>query len=126
MSSTTMYAAPRDGSFELIAGFPNAWGSAAFIFNQLCEHYFGDRRLWEQEKGQQKLWGLAKDPRLQNFEKEVLVSTFDHILVDRPNFNVMAMAFRLFVGRYPPNGQVCHLLGQAEIFEALALGNSIA
>lgn len=116
-----MYAAPEGGTFETIAEFKNAWGSAMYVWRALGKKYFGDelRVMLKPDT----FWPLPlwKDPRLTEDERAVFVSTFDKCLVRADDSPRLAELFREFVKRHPPNeGEVCHLPAMADVLDNLA------
>jgi hypothetical protein len=120
MSRTTIYAAPKSGPMYEIAEYPNAWGSAAYVWSALCGAYLGDSSFWMMRSSEaEKLWALAKDPSVSECERLTLLSTFDRAMVRHDSFLKIAQAFREFHAKYPPKG-VCHLLSWAALLESLA------
>ncbi|MDE2102664.1 MAG: hypothetical protein KGL39_35800 [Patescibacteria group bacterium] len=122
MSSTVLFGAPEGGTFRKIASFGNSWGGAAFVWYALSERYLGDKTAWMNGRVEE-LWALAEDVRLQPFERDTLLSTFDRALVRSDGFSCLAASFRTFVAAYPPGEYVCHLMAQADFLDSLAHGD---
>ncbi len=125
MSRTTMYAFPKSGPCVELAEFPNSWGSAARIWNALSERYLGERVVWMLPNRSEQLWALVDDPQLTQAERDVLESTFDHVLVHRNDFDYLAGVYRAFSLFYPPGKSACHLNAIATVLEQLVDGKMV-
>lgn len=118
MSRTTMYAAPEGGPLHSIAEFPNAWGSAMYVWSALGKKYFSNE--YYVMSNTDSFWPLWKDPRLTDDERATFVSTFDKCLVRAEDGPRLANLFREFVKRHPKHGVVCHLPAMADVLDNLA------
>lgn len=108
MSTTTVFLAHPDRVDE-IASLRNSWGSGAFVWSALGEKYLGDSHIWScNPLGAEKLWRLVDDPRLRDFERIVLASTFDYAIIEQANFEEAASYWADFEGAYRKENQVCH------------------
>lgn len=109
MSRTTMMLIDENGNTRDVAEFSNSWGSAAFVWDALRKAFLsGDEYLFNDEVIK-KVWALWKDPRLLRFEKAVLLSTFDHAIIERDKFTDAAEAFTAFERRYRQPNAACHM-----------------
>lgn len=121
MSRTTLYAAYGDGVLVGEAEFQNSHGSAAFIWRTLCRKYewrieelLGIKlprfsmdcweHLWQYER---------KDGPLRAWEYNCLISTYDHVVVVRPDMLVLADSMERFEGAHAVLGEACSLGDQA-------------
>lgn len=116
MSYCALVLFGEDGTPQNEIEFRNAWGGAARIWGSLYERYVNPEGNWMRDT--KALWALADDPRLADFERDVLVSTFDNVVVPRTAFHRMASALRRFVQEHPVPGRVDHLSEWAVVFES--------
>lgn len=108
MSRTTVKIVKTDGQFNDIAELGNSWGSAAFVWSALSKKYLGDEMAWMGGNGK-AVWDLAGDSRLSQAERIVLVSTFDHAIIEHAHFADAANAFREFSHDHSKADHVNHL-----------------
>jgi len=67
--------------------YKNAHGAAAFVWSALCNKYFGDEFAWlHNDKKSQNLWDLWKDTTLPEYERAVLMMTFDRMCIVKRDF----------------------------------------
>lgn len=66
-------------------------------------------------EGRDRVWNLAKDSRLENFERGVMLSTFDDCICLRDNLETLAGYFDRFHKKYSCKnvGASFHMKGQA-------------
>lgn len=92
MSRTEIYAvAPETGDVELEAEISNSWRGAMLIWTTLAEKYGitnpGEgHMLMLREPLLQQLWGLSVDDRLAWWERVILLTTFDRVVILRDDF----------------------------------------
>ena len=109
----------EDGKANYAIEFSNAWGGSARIWTSLFDNYIpkvNSYDSWLTVKDN-RLWDLAKRSDLPLFERAVHAFTFDKFYVKRENLLRMANDLKLFVGKYPIEGRVDHLLAWAKCFE---------
>jgi len=122
MSYTTLYTVPKQGSVREAADYQNSYGSAWFVWNALYEVY--ERREGEylfEEEPMRRVWDLFKSDQIEFFERAVLGSTFDNVMVRRENWPHLAECMEIFHDRHYNGKVVCSLKQQAatlkELFE---------
>jgi len=81
MSYTGMRAAFEDGIMGEAAEFQNAWRGAMFIWIYMCRKYLNLQYMPMSEAECEKVWALAKDPRVSRQDRLAFMSTFDNILL---------------------------------------------
>lgn len=109
MSRTTMMLIDSGGNTRDIAEFSNSWGSAAFVWDALYKKYIGGDGYLFSDENMKKVWALWKDPRLRTVEKVVLLSTFDHAIIERDKFEDAAFAFAEFEALHRQPNAICHM-----------------
>ena len=111
----------RDGKIDDEKEFGNSWGGSARVWSSLWDRYEKKHEYdsWMMDDTR-RLWDLDRDPRLQEFEKSVLVLTFDRAIVWRGNFKRMADDLKSFAAEYPVTGKADHLASWAEFIQGLA------
>jgi len=121
-----MYAAPEcGGPFKAVEEYPNAWGSAAYVWSAISAKLFGSESYWltavaRDDHKSKEFWDSWKDPRLSEVEKITFMFTFDAALVRREHFRRLATIFREFVKLHPAPGRACSLPKQADRLDILA------
>lgn len=105
MSYSTILAVYPGEKIEALDDLKNSHGSAAFVWDQLCQKYFptvhwmaGIERVW-------KLWDNAKVPEHQ---RAVLGMTFDMVYIPRKDYARAAKDIQLFVTDFPAPDRVNH------------------
>jgi len=117
MSYCVLLKVMDDGSVEWHKEFRNAWGYAAFIWTKLFDEYAEKAHeydSWMSDESSKKLWALANDDRLKEYERHVLASTFDSAMLDRKDFSGFVDALHAFHRKHAPGDSTCHLLDMAE------------
>ena len=114
--------------------FRNAWGGAMYIWDAIYDKYLKREEIDYVLLNTDRLWLLSQDKRLRKFERAVLASTYDSVIIHRKDFPTYTEDLNNFLGTYPPPGDiVCHLADwglririlEADI-EAIAFhGNSV-
>lgn len=98
MSRTELYIVKKEGNLELFKEFGNSHRGAALLWSNLCEKYFNNRTGWlsadlsKSDKMRGKLWKLDHDPRVPRELRILLISTFDHMLIRKENFEKFIIA----------------------------------
>lgn len=104
--------------------FRNAWGGCARIWDSLFAKYIKDPNTeydsWITQKSQSKLWDLAKQKDLPDFERCVHVATFDLAYIKREHFGVFCGHLKMFYESFPVPGRVDHLPAWIEAIENLS------
>jgi len=99
MSRTEIYAVrSEDGDMELEAEISNSWSGAMHVWTTLAQRHLdlpGDQShmIMLREDLMKKVWALASDPRPEWWEKVVLLSTFDRVIIIRGDFDRLIEAF---------------------------------
>jgi hypothetical protein len=103
----------KDGKPSEALESRNAWGGAAYVWSCLFDKYLKDPNnqydTWLSERGQGRLWDLAKKKEIPAFMRAVHASTFDYALVLPKNFQRFIDDLREFARYFGTNGKVCHL-----------------
>ena len=94
MSTSTLIHFPKHSGIE----YQNAWGGAPYIWEAIWSAYGERDTNWMTRS--EKLWPLAEDDRLEDFEKAVLVMTFDLAYIKSEDFLRAAKDLRDFVSRH--------------------------
>lgn len=106
--------------------FRNSWGGSARIWDALFNRYLKDPDveydswLTRQMKpgGSRALWDLGKRRDLPEFERAVMMFTYDFALVKQKDFPRLAADLRKFAEAYPvQRGNVDHLVSWADAIE---------
>lgn len=123
-----MYAVPHSGPIEPLEEFGNAWGGAIRIWNSLIGAYLTPASESQIEReirigrmmmgGFQEVWALGRGDRLKAFERLVLLSTYDKVIVEAARCAELAAAFREF-DRVHPAGGVNHLPAMADVLDRI-------
>ncbi|MHA1137994.1 MAG: hypothetical protein ACTSSE_16055 [Candidatus Thorarchaeota archaeon] len=110
MSYMTLYSVPKEGELKEEKEFHNAHLGAHVIWMMLCDKYIDDE-YYLQQSHTPKLWKLSKDERLPVWERIVLMTTYDKVIVKLENLPKVIWAMNKFYEeyktRYPDKG--CHL-----------------
>lgn len=119
MSETTLKVVMPDGDVMSAVTFRNSHGFAMFIWQRLIERYHvrGPYIAFrEGEKDQfENLWsGVAKGTiAVEPWEYNVLVSTYDKVLIRRADFELLVRSYRKFHDHYDTGKYVNHCPGIA-------------
>lgn len=122
MSTTDVFPIDPDGSIETVWRVPNAWGGAMAVWTGLAQKYVPEYEVYEaMMDGYKKVIALAKDPRIERWERIVLLTTCDGALVKAENFGKVAEAFETFYAEHKKyhEGKVFHIDKQAELLRRL-------
>ena len=122
MSYTELYIVPKEGSLRPFTEFQNAYGGAWFVWNAMYEAY--EKRPGEfmhQDSVLKRVWDLWKDERTEFFEKAVMGSTFDRVMVRREHWPLLAECMEMFYKKHydPAKGVVCSIGTQARVLKEL-------
>lgn len=112
MSSLTLYYVAANGDVVSYREYRNAHGGAMYIWRKLSKVYLRSEYAMMSNNGNE-LWNLVDDARVQVFEKNALVSTFDRHIFKSEHLTNIAGAWRAFVAAYPPDKEICYLLDMA-------------
>ncbi len=94
MSRTELYIVKKEGNLELFKEFGNSHRGAALLWDNLAKKYFNTsygRMMWD-DKEMEKIWRLDQDPKVPKELKILLISTFDHMLIKKENFEKFIIA----------------------------------
>jgi len=122
MSYTELYVVPKTGSIQYTAEFNNAYGGAWFVWNAMYEAY--EKRLGEsifQDAPMRRTWDLFQSDRAEFFERAVLGSTLDRVMVKREHWLRLAECMEMFYAKHydPSKGVVCSIDAQATVLREL-------
>lgn len=92
MSYTTLYKVPAKGKIESFQEFGNSRRGAAMLWAHLGRKYIPGFRDMHYDSDSARVRKLAKDPRLHDHEKDVLLSTLDGAMLAREHFERVAAA----------------------------------
>jgi hypothetical protein len=117
MSSTYIYTVGADGDVLFHSEFRNSWGGAMAVWGVLSEKYLGWQRYSLMTKDLQPLWDLNNDRRLEVWERIVLATTLDQVVIDIAHVPTIALAFERFHEHWAPalKGTVFSIGAQAEV-----------
>lgn len=105
MSCLEVYGVKEDGTIEHVADARNAWQGAMLVWTKLGEKYLGKagHTAMFTEEGAEKVWALAKDPRLSDSEWAIMKMTFDNCIVPVGQMEWCARACdETMLGHYGP------------------------
>jgi hypothetical protein len=122
MSYTTMFVVKNNGEVLPLSEFSNSWGSAAMVWTALCEKYnVRDKYGYTSFDAWQDLWKLEQEKtvKLEQFERNVLFSTYDNAMVASKDFLKFADSLRKFQEVHAKPKQVCHLSAFADKIEKI-------
>lgn len=109
----------RNRKAEDSIAFGNSWGGAARIWASLFDKYCKDPGKpydsWLMDESG-RLWKLATRDDLPEYERAVLVFTFDNCIVRHEHFRQLAEHLREFARQYHTKG-VCHLDAWADVLD---------
>ncbi len=122
MSHTTIYTVPKSGSVIPAAEYNNAFGGAWFVWNVMYEAY--EKRPDEymhQDAVMKRIWALFKADRIEFFERAVMGSTFDRVMVRREHWPRLAECMEQFYAKHydTTKGTVCSIRAQATTLKKL-------
>jgi hypothetical protein len=113
MSYCCINSISSDGAIQAYKTYKNAWGGAAYIWEQLSQTYLGESWVTFYDQKYKPLWDLIDDARLRRFEKIVFLSTFDFAIIRKSDFLKVANAYTRFSfsNRYnnPMKVKICWL-----------------
>jgi len=99
--------------------FSNAWGGAAYIWDNMYAQYLKDpskeHDIWMFNTN--KLWALASQQDIPSNLRTVLMSTFDYAIVNQENFPEYIQHLQEFIEFFGTGNQVCHLKGWSEFVQ---------
>ena len=121
MSYTEMYVVPKEGPVECVSEFQNAHGGAWFVWEALYDAYeFREGEYTHQDGVLERVWDHFKSSdRARFFERVVLGSTFDNVMVKREHWLFLASCMEEFRVKHPRTDKVCSLLDQAAMLKQL-------
>jgi hypothetical protein len=125
MSRSTVYEIKFGKELVELAEFANGHGCAPVIWDALCGKYLGDPFAWiMSKKGSEDLWKLAENKNIPEYQRAVLIMTFDHAFLDQSNFSRAAADIRRFQKEFPPkSGYVNHWPNIAQMLDTLKAKN---
>jgi hypothetical protein len=104
MSYTCFYGS-KNGEWELIGQIRNSWHWYVNVWLSLWEEYtkdkYGKLYLNVNDKDISKVWGLASNKNVPEFEKAVLNSTFDKTIIRRSSIPWLIEQIEKFENKYP-------------------------
>lgn len=86
MSYTTLYKVPEKGEIEHFEEFGNSHRGAAMLWDYLGRKYVPGFEGMQNDAHSDRVWALTKDDGVGQHEKDVLLSTFDHVMLKRQHF----------------------------------------
>jgi hypothetical protein len=108
----------KDGKIDESVRFKNAWGGHAFIWECLYNKYLKNPLIPYDSwlgKNSEKLWKLPERNDLRDFERAVLISTFDYAIVRKKNLRPFMHDLISFETVYKRvESGVCHLSSYVE------------
>ena len=111
----------KKGGYDVVAEYKNAHGWAAYVWNALFDRYVTKETQydsWMQKP--ERVWDLWKGDRLQDYEKFVLLATFDRFMIKIEDMVKAADHFFRFSLAYHNPKAVCHLDEMAKEFVNLS------
>ncbi|MEE9341060.1 MAG: hypothetical protein V3V21_05290 [Thermoplasmata archaeon] len=118
MSHTVIFKVPESGPIERFREFHNSYLGAPLIWNHLGRKYLRTHWSFINNADTEALWTLQNDPRLADYERLALLSTFDNAMLRREYFELMADAlFAIAEEKSAPRPG--HLVEQAITFRAM-------
>lgn len=123
MSYTTLNYVDKDGDVGVYEEYKNSHGFCTFVWEVLYRAKIDPyvRYVPFFEDGEmKKCWDLWKSDKLEEFEKIVLMATFDFVMVKKENFSAVAKSFKKFAEKYHTDKErVCSLVDQAKDIERM-------
>jgi len=121
MTYTTIYSVPKEGELKMEAELGTAHWSAPAVWTMVCEEWLDDKDYHFLQTDCSKLWALSDDERLPFWQRIVLATTYDNVIVKLENLPkviwVMREFYVEFKKRYPEHG--CHLPEQADVLQRI-------
>ncbi len=122
MSYTTLHSVPASGPIQSFATFKNAFLSAFVVWDIIAKEYAGitsiSSLMFDKEK-MNAFWKLVKDPKLPEFARAVMGSTFDKVMVKREDCKKLAGHMREFDAAFSKHGKT-HMLAIADELDKLS------
>lgn len=125
MSRTTLATAYENGELEGEYEFRNSWGFAPFVWDALCRKYeigANEHGEWPNRYGPtmddwMNLWKFVDDAKITPWEHNVLMSTYDDMVVLRDDMLTLAKSMRRFEDAFSNGKKACSLAEQAAAIE---------
>ncbi len=109
----------EDGAIDNLAQFNNAFGFAPFVWSPICKKYLGNEYEWG-TGNINRLWPLAKDPRLPLHWRVALACTYDLAIISAATAKEVAGHLRQFSAETDPsNERINHLAEIANLLGKL-------
>lgn len=130
MSYTEVYTVQPSGEVEEHDELRNAHGFAMCFWDVLAKKYvgpsmsdlmFGSGTLFGGDS-MKKVWALAKDARLESWERHVLLATFDKFVVPAAYVAQFAKSFRKFGEAHLTPGYSNHAIAMADMLDEWPVG----
>ncbi|WP_041257998.1 hypothetical protein [Fibrella aestuarina] len=100
MSYTEIFAFKKTGEIESIAEIRNSHRGAAAVWSTVEDRYLPKKQYSRIVLSEmQDIWDLWKRDDVSLTDKIVLLSTFDHVIVEKEHIPRLIAAFRAFVGQ---------------------------
>lgn len=94
MSKTEIYAFDQDGNAYLFGSANNSWHGAPFIWNTMANKYLNTKMNFSNVDS---IIELVDDDRVELYEKVMLASTLDKVIVTREQFPILLSSFEKFI-----------------------------
>jgi len=120
VSYTTIKAIWVGEKIEDIEELRNSHGSATVIWNEMCKKYYGTKEhCYMFNETLDKLWPRWRDLSIPEYQRSVLMMTYDFAYVSKKDYARAAFDIKKFFIDFPTNPEyVNHWPRIAELFEA--------
>lgn len=109
MSYSSLYGVPEKGEIEFMKKYQNSWGTAPHVWNDIFDKYIKTPENPYIFSQYDKLWPLADDEKLPEFERGMLKFTLDQLMVKKENFPELISIISEYVEKFPKDkGVVNH------------------
>lgn len=105
MSYTTLYKVTKNDIY-IVGEFQNAYRFAYNIWQRISQAYFFEDISLSDLSSIQKVWDIHLDRRANVYDRIVMMTTFDKVMVKKENFDALIDAFSDFSSRYPDPGSL--------------------
>jgi hypothetical protein len=125
MSSMVLFTVKDNGDVVRCESLRNSWLGAALVWTKLGEKYLGKfdpENEFKKSKmsgnefdpfGWKRTWDLQHNPKIEQQDWVVLMSTFDNIIIPRNQMLYVADHFEVFNEEFPSHFGACaHVLRQ--------------
>lgn len=107
MSYTEIYIIDKNGYALGHREYSNSRGFCARVWDVLCNTY--GLKHWYDEEASRRLWKLVDDPDVAEFDRIVLETTFDNVIIRKEDIPRVIEAYYQFEKAHPGGDRINHI-----------------